>query len=89
MKRNLRKPVLGIWERMAMGWYKKETLELLKKKGWPDLEAIVSLPDECYIHEQRNDGSQYFKSGNPEQANPVVEKFLTNVKRGKHDETRF
>jgi len=89
MKRPLRKPVLGIWDRMQMSWYTKPTLELLKAKGWPNLEAIVSLPEDRYIHEQRNDGTQYFKTGPPEQANPTVDKFLTNLRREKHNETRF
>ena len=60
-KRPLRKPVLGFWNRMGMGWYKKEALELLKEREWPhSLHAVVSLPDECYTNEKVNDGSQYY-----------------------------
>jgi hypothetical protein len=47
---------------MGMGWYTKESYEVLKKKGWPkNHEAVVSLPDSCYMKQQRNNGSQYFK----------------------------
>ena len=88
-KRPLRKPVLGVWNRMGMGWYTKPTYELLKAKGWPNLEAIVSLSDDRYLYEQRNDGTQYFKTGPPEQPNPTVEKFLTNLKTGEHHGNRF
>jgi hypothetical protein len=61
-KRNLRKPVLGVWDRLGMGCYTKEAFETLKTKGWPDnLEAVVSLPDTCYLREQKNYGRQYFE----------------------------
>jgi hypothetical protein len=65
--RNLRKPVLGMWNRMGMGFYTKETLELLKQRGWPaNLESVTSLPDTCYLKESRNDGTQYFRTDPPE-----------------------
>jgi hypothetical protein len=59
--RPLRKPLLGMWNRIGMGIYTKQTFDLLKQKGWPsNLESITSLPDDCYMREQRNDGTQYF-----------------------------
>jgi len=58
--RPLRKPVLGFWDRMGMGMYVREVFELLKNKGWPsNLEAVVSLPDDCYLRPQKNYDRQY------------------------------
>jgi len=80
-RRPVRKPVLGIWNRMAMGWYTKDSLELLRTKGWPnDLEAVISLPDNCYVQEKRHDGSQYLKTDTAAQGKPNAEKFLKRSK---------
>ena len=52
--RKIRKPVLGMWDRLGMGHYTKETFELLKEKGWPtSLDSITSLPAECYLRPQK------------------------------------
>jgi hypothetical protein len=54
--------VLGFRERMGIGWYTKESYQLLKKNGWPaNFEAVVSLPDFCYTRELKNDGREYFR----------------------------
>jgi hypothetical protein len=34
------------------------------------------------VRRQRNDGTQYFKTGPPDQPNQSAEKFLANLKRG-------
>ena len=60
--RKFRKPVLGMWDRLGMGHYTREALELLREKGWPSsLDAITSLPDDCYLKEQKNYGSEFFQ----------------------------
>jgi hypothetical protein len=47
---------------MGIGWYTKESYQLLKKNGWPaNFEAVVSLPDFCYTRELKNDGREYFR----------------------------
>jgi hypothetical protein len=60
-KRNVRKPMLRLWDTSGVVIWGDKELEMLKANGWPeDPSALIRLPDSCFMTYRKNDGSHLF-----------------------------